>query len=83
MLLGMVLHPEVLHKAQQQLDEVLGDRLPGFFDRPSLPYIEAILREVLRWQPVAPTAFPHRLMEDDVYNGMFMPKGSLVVGNAW
>ncbi len=26
---------------------------------------------------------PHRLMEDDVYKGMFIPKGSLVFGNIW
>lgn len=83
MFLAMVVYPEVLRKAQKELDDVLGDRLPDFSDRPALPYIEAIVREVLRWQPVVPTAVPHRLMEDDVYNGMFMPKGSIVLGNAW
>ena len=37
----------------------------------------------------APTTFasfpaiPHRLMEDDVYNGYFLPKDSIVLGNAW
>ncbi|KAF5310105.1 hypothetical protein D9619_010517 [Psilocybe cf. subviscida] len=29
------------------------------------------------------TDLPHRLMDDDVYNGMFIPKGSLVFGNIW
>jgi len=28
-------------------------------------------------------AIPHRLMEDDVYNGYFLPKNSIVLGNAW
>lgn len=32
--------------------------------------------------PRAP-AIPHRLMEDDVYNGYFLPKDSIVLGNAW
>jgi cytochrome P450 len=83
MFLAMVLHPEIMQKAQQELDDVLGNRLPDFSDRSSLPYIDAILREVLRWQPVTPGGFPHMLSADDVYNGMFMPKGSVVVGNTW
>lgn len=32
--------------------------------------------------PCAP-AIPHRLMEDDIYNGYFLPKNSIVLGNAW
>ena len=28
-------------------------------------------------------AIPHRLMEDDVYNGYFLPKNAIVLGNAW
>ena len=33
--------------------------------------------------PFWPTALPHRLMEDDIYEGMFIPKGTLVFANAW
>jgi hypothetical protein len=51
----MVLHPEVQAKAQADIDRVIGkDRLPDFDDRPALPYLDAILRETLRWHPVAP-----------------------------
>lgn len=82
--LAMTLYPEFFKKAQQEIDGFLGqERLPEFSDRPSLPYINAIIQELLRWNPVTPLATPHRLMTDDVYNGMFMPKGSLVIGNAW
>jgi hypothetical protein len=28
-------------------------------------------------------AIPHRLMEDDFYNGYFLPKNSIILGNAW
>ena len=53
--LAMVLNPEVQAKAQAEIDRVVGkDRLPNFDDRPALPYVEAILRETLRWHPVAP-----------------------------
>ena len=53
--LAIGMHPEVQAKAQEQLDSVVGqDRLPEFDDMSSLPYIEAILLESLRWHPVAP-----------------------------
>lgn len=51
----MVMYPEVQAKAQKELDLVVGtDRLPEYSDRESLPYIEAIVNEVLRWHPVVP-----------------------------
>ena len=28
-------------------------------------------------------AIPHRLAEDDIYNGYFLPKNAIVLGNAW
>ena len=52
--LAMVVHPEAQVKAQAELDRVCPNRLPEFDDIDSLPYIEAIRREVLRWNPVAP-----------------------------
>ncbi|KAK0470749.1 cytochrome P450 [Armillaria novae-zelandiae] len=71
-ILAMILHPEVMDKARQEIDSVIGtERLPTFADRASLPY------ETWRW------GVPHRLMEDDVYRDMFIPKGSLVFGNIW
>jgi cytochrome P450 len=52
----MVLHPEVLQKAQEELDTVVGnDRLPSFADRPNLPYINAVVLEVFRWHNIGPT----------------------------
>ena len=54
-ILAFVLYPEVLAKAQAELDNVVGQcRLPNFDDRPQLPYIDAILSEALRWNPVVP-----------------------------
>ena len=48
-ILAMVLHPEVYHKAQEEMDRVIGkDALPSFSDRESLPYFECVLKEVLR-----------------------------------
>jgi cytochrome P450 len=50
-----VLHPDVHAKAQAEIDTVIGeDRLPEMEDRSSLPYIECVIKEVLRWQSVIP-----------------------------
>ncbi|KAJ5780653.1 hypothetical protein N7457_005813 [Penicillium paradoxum] len=82
--LAMTLYPEVQHKAQDELDRVLGPcQLPTFADRPRLPYINAIVKEVLRWHPVGPMGFPHASTEDDTWGQYFIPKGSLVMPNAW
>lgn len=53
--LAMTLYPEVRDRAQQEIDCVVGcDRLPSMSDREQLPYVRAVVSEVLRWNPVAP-----------------------------
>ena len=48
--LAMMLYPHVQEKAQKQIDTVVGtDRFPSLGDRERLPYVNAILKEVLRW----------------------------------
>ena len=47
--LAMTLYPEVQKRAQAEIDTVVGpNRLPDFHDRPSLPYINAIVKELSR-----------------------------------
>ncbi|KAH7913775.1 cytochrome P450 [Hygrophoropsis aurantiaca] len=82
--LAMVLYPEVQERAQALIDEVVGrDRLPTLEDRPSIPYIEAIIRETLRWAPILPLVTPHATLEDDIYEGYFIPKGAMIMPNIW
>ena len=51
----MTRYPEVQKKAQQELDAVVGnDRLPTIADREHLPYLRALVSEVLRWYPIGP-----------------------------
>lgn len=74
---AMILHPEVQKKAHEELDRVIGNgRLPTYEDRDSLPYIEAVVREVLRWRPIVPLGLPHATSFDDIYNGHFIPRGA-------
>ena len=51
----MVLYPEFQRKAQEEIDRVIGnDRFPTFVDQANLPYLDAVVKEVLRWAPVGP-----------------------------
>ncbi|KAI9507132.1 cytochrome P450 [Russula earlei] len=76
--IALALYPEVQKRAQAELDSILSrDRLPTFEDKPRLPYIEAMCKELARWQMVTPMGVPHASTHDDVYRGFFIPKGSI------
>ena len=82
--LAMALNPHVVRKAQNELDRVLGgERLPDFSDQENLPYISATAKELLRWGCPLPIGVPKRVMEDDTYNGYFIPVGATIVENIW
>ncbi|KIM55376.1 hypothetical protein SCLCIDRAFT_134879 [Scleroderma citrinum Foug A] len=83
-MLAMMQHQHVLKRAQAEIDSVIGgERLPTFEDKERLPYCNAVFTETMRWGVPVPLGLPHRLTEDDVYEGMFIPKGSLIFGNIW
>ncbi|KAF9261702.1 cytochrome P450 [Marasmius fiardii PR-910] len=85
-LMSFVLYPEVQKKAQEEVDRVVGrDRMPTFQDLEpeQMPYLHALVREILRWRGVGPLGVPHRLNQDDHYEGYFLPKDTIVVPNAW
>ena len=80
----MSLYPEVQKKAQAELDAVVGhDRLPDFEDRDSLVYVSAIIMECLRWFNVAPLGLSHSTIDDDEYEGYFIPAGTNIMANVW
>ncbi|KAI0712382.1 O-methylsterigmatocystin oxidoreductase [Earliella scabrosa] len=82
--LAMSLYPDIQRKAQDELDAVVGpDRLPTFADRDSLVYVNAIVKETLRWFNVSPLGISHRTMEDDEFRGYFIPADSVLVANVW
>ncbi|KAI0294624.1 cytochrome P450 [Multifurca ochricompacta] len=81
---AMVAFPQVQRRAQAELDAVVGrSRLPTFADAPHLPYVRAVVREVLRWRPPIPLGISHSATEDDWYEGMFIPKGATCMANIW
>ncbi|OQE37914.1 hypothetical protein PENCOP_c009G06532 [Penicillium coprophilum] len=82
--MACVLHPDAVHQAHRELDQVVGrSRLPSFDDMYFLPYVNAFLNEVLRWRSVAPGGLHHATVKDDQYRGFYIPKGTIVVANHW
>ncbi|EUC62769.1 O-methylsterigmatocystin oxidoreductase [Rhizoctonia solani AG-3 Rhs1AP] len=82
--LEMIFYPEAQAKAQEEIDRVIPrSRLPVMEDREHLPYINRLIKEVLRWRPVVPTGIPHACFQDDIYQGFAIPKGAMVIGNIW
>ncbi|KAF8314282.1 cytochrome P450 [Clavulina sp. PMI_390] len=83
-ILAMLLHPEVRRKAQKEIDQVVGhDRLPCIDDQPDLPYLDALIKEVLRWRPLSPFSIPTVPSKDDIYEGYLIPRSSIVMQNSW
>ncbi|KAI0784062.1 cytochrome P450 [Abortiporus biennis] len=84
LILAMAKYQDVQERAQEELDAVVGrSRMPTLEDIERLPYIQATVKEVLRWVPPAPVGLPHAASKDDWYNGYFIPKGTLCIFNLW
>jgi len=82
--LTMALHPDVQKRAQEEIDKCIGQgNLPVFKNRDELPYTEAVLREVMRMYVMLPLGLPHSTSSEDVYDGFFIPKGTIILPNAW
>lgn len=82
MMLYLTKYPELQHRVRDEIDVVVGpQRLPTFDDRPRLRYLEHFVQEVMRSMPLNPLVIPHRSIRDDVYNGMFIPAGTVVFAN--
>ncbi|ESK84495.1 cytochrome p450 [Moniliophthora roreri MCA 2997] len=82
LILAMIAFPEAQRKAQEELDAVVGrERIPAPQDMPNLPYMRAVVKEALRWRPPSPMGVFHASLEDDIYEGYYIPKGSLIIPN--
>ncbi|THU86337.1 cytochrome P450 [Dendrothele bispora CBS 962.96] len=77
-------HSEVQRKAQEEIDRVIGhDRIPQRDDIKNLPYIQAIIKELGRFNPPTPFGIPHVTIRDEEYRGYIVPKRSVVFQNQW
>jgi len=77
-------NPEVQARAHAELDKVIGrDYWPTAEDEQRLPYIRAIIKEVLRVHSPFWLPSPHFSTEDFVYNGMYIPKNTALILNCY
>ncbi|KAJ3556250.1 hypothetical protein NM688_g2134 [Phlebia brevispora] len=82
-ILAMMRYPDVQRKAQEELDHVLeGRRLPQYGDRATLPYVESLMKEILRCYPPIPAIY--RTNEgEELYGESIIEKNSVIIVNFW
>ena len=81
--LAMCHYPQYQPILHEEIDRVLGERMPTFSDMPDMPVLRAFIRETLRWRPPVPSGIPHESVKDDVYEGYFIPAGSVMHPTEW
>lgn len=76
-------NPPSLEKAVTELHSRIGHgRLINESDLPNLPYLNSIIKETLRLRPVGPI-IPHESAESCTISGVEVPKGTMLLVNAW
>jgi cytochrome P450 len=83
---AMCAFPAVQQRAFAEISSVVqpGDRMPDWGDEENLPYCRALVSECLRWRTVTILGgIPHAPIQDDVYKGYTIPKGTWIAGNMW
>ena len=75
--------PEIMSKAQEEIDSVLGgaDRPVEFADRPNLPYVQALIMDLIRISDIHPIGVVHSPSADVEIDGFVVPKGTFVFPN--
>ena len=67
-----------MRQIQEEVDRVIGQRLPRVEDRSKLPYTEAVILETLRHSSFVPLGVPHECRDDVMLEDLRIPKGSMV-----
>ncbi|URE45593.1 cytochrome P450 [Musa troglodytarum] len=80
----LLIHPEVLHAARAELDAKIGQgRMVEEEDIPNLAYLNCIINETLRLYPAVPLLVPHESSQDCTVGGYDVPRGTMLLANAW
>ncbi|ELU04297.1 hypothetical protein CAPTEDRAFT_117083 [Capitella teleta] len=76
-------NPNTQKKMIKEIDEVLGTRVPSLSDRNRMPYVNAVLNEIMRYGSVGPLGITHRAVVDTDILGTKIPKDSHVMPNLY
>ncbi|XP_044968309.1 cytochrome P450 81Q32-like [Hordeum vulgare subsp. vulgare] len=80
----LMTRPAAMAKARAEIDAVVGmGRLVDESDLANLPYLQCVVKETLRLQPVAPIIPAHEAMEDCAVGGFRVQRGTMILVNAW
>ncbi|XP_058782406.1 flavonoid 3',5'-hydroxylase 1-like [Vicia villosa] len=80
----MLKNPNILIKAQKEIDEVVGkERMVVESDLQKLPYLEAICKETYRLHPSTPLSVPRVSSKACQVNGYYIPKDTRLNVNIW
>jgi cytochrome P450 len=83
-LLELICQPDIMKKAQEEIDKVVGRNRPMFeSDLPNLPYLQAIIKENFHLHPAAPIAIPHFNNKNIIISNYNIPANSIVIVNLW
>ncbi|XP_061169736.1 cytochrome P450 2J6-like [Saccostrea echinata] len=78
----LVHFPEVQEKIRKEINMVIGDREPDIADMTSMPYTQACMMEILRYQSHLPLTAAHANLSQEVeLEGFSIPKGTVIFGN--
>ncbi|KAI7554428.1 hypothetical protein KC331_g554 [Hortaea werneckii] len=84
--MAMATRPEAQARARQDIDRVCTQvdslRLPRISDMAEMPYVAAMIKEVLRWRPTVPIVPPHQSTEDLQFEGKVIPAGTSFLINS-
>ena len=84
MMLGILVnHSHFQDKAYDEIVKVIGKRKPKIEDRPSMPFLEALITETLRYTSLFMLAIPHVSKCDAELNGYLIPKNTIIFVNLW
>ncbi|KAF8688683.1 Cytochrome P450, partial [Rhizoctonia solani] len=71
-------------RGREEIDGLYDEEtLPRWEEEQQMPFVRAMVKEVLRWRPPIPAGVPHRLEQDDFYKNYYLPKNSTIICNSW